>query len=60
VLQRMMRHRVRTPASRLRQITVEMIPGIDYGAGARYSIFEHSVAIAQWLRGAWSEIKVAG
>ncbi len=57
VLRRMMRHRLHTPSSRLRQITVEMIPGIDYGAGAKYSIFEHSVAIARWLRATWGEIK---
>jgi hypothetical protein len=60
VLRRMMRHRLRTPSSRLGQITVEMIPGIDYGAGATYSIFEHSVAIARWLRSTWDEIKAAG
>ncbi len=60
VLRRMMWHRRRHPGSRLRQITVEMIPGIDYGAGAKYSIFEHSIAVAQWLRRTWEEIKAAG
>ena len=60
VLRRMMRHRLRTPSSRLRQITVEMIPGIDYGAGAKYSIFDHSVAIARWLRATWGEVKAEG
>ena len=57
VLRRQMRHHARNPASRLRQITVEMIPGIDYGAGHKYSIFDHSVAVAKWLRQTWAEIK---
>ena len=57
VLRRQMRHHASTPASRLRQITVEMIPGIDYGAGHTYSIFEHSVAVAKWLRQTWTEIE---
>ncbi len=60
VLRRMMRHRVANPASRLRQITVEMIPAVDYGAGAKYSIFDNAVAIAQWLRQSWHEIKATG
>ena len=46
-------HHASDPNSRLGQVTVEMIPGIDYGAGARYSIFDHSVAVARWLRSAW-------
>ncbi len=46
VLRRLLAH----PGSRPRQITVEMIPGIDYGAGAKYSIFEHSIAVADWIR----------
>ena len=27
----------------------------DYGGGAKYSIFEHSVACAQWIRDEWSK-----
>jgi hypothetical protein len=57
VLRRLMRHHATDPASRLEQITVEMIPGIDYGAGHRYSIFDHSVAVAGWLRRTWNDIK---
>lgn len=56
VLRRMMRHKVAHPESRLTHVTVEMIPGIDYGAGAKYSIFENAVAIAAWLRQTWKEI----
>jgi hypothetical protein len=55
VLRRLFAHHAANPASPLGQVTVEMIPGIDYGAGAKYSIFEHSVAVAQWLRAAWRE-----
>ena len=28
----------------------------DYGGGAKYSIFENSLACAQWLREAWNTI----
>ncbi len=34
-------------------VTTEFIPFPDYGGGAGYSIFEHSVACARWLREAW-------
>jgi hypothetical protein len=50
VLRRLFMHHANYPGSPLGQVTVEMIPGIDYGAGCGYSIFEHSVAVAQWLR----------
>ena len=53
VVRQMFAHHARDPNSRLEQVTVEMIPGIDYGFGQRYSIFEHSVAVAKWLREAW-------
>jgi hypothetical protein len=35
------------------QISTEIIPFPDYGAGARYSLFEDSVACARWLRNSW-------
>jgi hypothetical protein len=59
VARRLMRHHATDDASRLGQITVEMIPGIDYGAGAKYSIFDHSVALAQWLRQTWRDTLAA-
>ena len=58
VLRRLIRHHARDAGSRLGQITTEFIPGIDYGAGAKYSIFENSIACARWLRDTWS--KAAG
>lgn len=53
VVRQMFAHHARDPNSRLEQVTVEMIPGIDYGFGHRYSIFEHSVEVAKWLKEAW-------
>lgn len=43
------------PDSPLGQVTVEMIPGVDYGAGSKYSNFQHAVALANWLRVEWEE-----
>ena len=53
VVRQLFAHHAADPESRLEQVTVEMIPGIDYGAGAKYSIFDHSVAVAEWLRAEW-------
>ena len=53
VVRQMFAHHARDPNSRLEQVTVEMIPGVDYGFGHRYSIFEHSVEVAKWLKQAW-------
>jgi hypothetical protein len=41
------------PESRLGQISTELLPGIDYGAGATYSLFDDAVACAQWIREQW-------
>jgi len=57
VVRQMFVHHASNPASRLEQVTVEMIPGIDYGAGHRYSIFDHSVEVAKWLRAEWQRAK---
>jgi hypothetical protein len=45
--------------SALTTISTEMIPAADYGEGGKYSIFEHSVACARWLRQAWAEAQAA-
>jgi hypothetical protein len=57
VLRQLFAHHAADPASPLGQVTVEMIPGIDYGAGAGYSIFDHSVAVAGWLRDEWRKVQ---
>lgn len=59
VVRQMFAHHARDPNSRLQQVTVEMIPGIDYGFGHRYSIFEHSIEVAKWLKQAWAAAKAA-
>jgi hypothetical protein len=56
VLRHLFAHHASDPASPLGQVTLEMIPGIDYGAGHRYSIFDHNVACAKWLRCEWQRI----
>ena len=53
VIRQLMAYHRRTPDSPLGQISTEFIPFPDYGAGAKYSIFEHSVACAKWLRETW-------
>lgn len=37
-------------------ISTEFIPFTDYGGGARYSQFEHSIACARWIRAEWNSI----
>lgn len=46
-------HHARHGQGRTLRISTEYIPGIDYGAGHRYSMFEHNVACAHWLRQEW-------
>lgn len=55
VMRELLRHHARDPASRLRHISTEIIPFPDYGGGARYSLFDDSVALAQWLRATWDD-----
>ncbi len=59
VVRQLLRYHARTN-SPLGQISTEFIPGPDYGAGHGYSIFEHSVACARWLRTTWDEIQAEG
>jgi hypothetical protein len=37
-------------------ISTEILPFADYGAGARYSLFEDSIACARWLRTTWQAL----
>lgn len=55
VLRRLLKFHARRADSCLGQISTEFIPGVDYGAGAKYSIFAHSIACATWLRETWAE-----
>jgi hypothetical protein len=59
VVRKMLRFHRSRAESRLRYLTTEIIDLPDYGAGARYSLFEQSVAIAQWIRATWADIDAA-
>lgn len=44
------------PSTEPATISTELIPFADYGGGAKYSLSEHSVDCAEWLRSTWSSI----
>lgn len=48
-------HHAADAKSPLAMVSCEFIPGIDYGAGHGYSIFEHNVACARWMRAEWAK-----
>ena len=54
VLRRLLRFHAANPNSRLKTISTELIPWPDYGGGAKYSLFEHSIAVANWIRTEWA------
>jgi hypothetical protein len=56
-IRKVLRHHLSGAPSPLRFITTEMINLPDYGEGARYSLFEHNVACARWIRETWTEMK---
>ena len=55
VVRQLMRRHATDPTDPLGQISTEFIPGFDYGEGCRYSLFEQSIACAEWLRATWRE-----
>jgi hypothetical protein len=57
VMRQLLRHHAADPASPLQMISTEIIPPPDYGGGARYSLFEDSIALAHWLRAEWAAAK---
>lgn len=58
VVRRVLRHHLNNPKqSRLRWITTDMIDMADYGGGVDYSLIEQNIAIAQWIRATWAELK---
>jgi len=57
VVLELLRHHASNPASRLGQISVEIIPGVDYGAGTKYSLFNDSIACANWIRQSWESMR---
>src|SRR5258706_2483737 len=59
VVRQLLRHHATSADSRLATISTEFIPYPDYGGGAKYSIFEHSIACASWLREEWAKAQAA-
>ena len=59
VVRHLLAHHAAYDDSPLGQISTEFIPGPDYGMGNKYSIFEHSVACAKWIKGLWAETLAA-
>jgi hypothetical protein len=55
VVRQLLRHHARSPDSKLATLSTEFIPFPDYGGGAKYSLFEHSVACATWIREEWAK-----
>ncbi|MGE0734115.1 MAG: sugar phosphate isomerase/epimerase family protein [Alphaproteobacteria bacterium] len=52
-----LRYHLTHPDSPLRYMTTEMINLVDYGLGAKYSLFEQNVACARWIRATWAQMK---
>jgi hypothetical protein len=57
VIRKLLAYHASNEDSPLGQISTEFIPFADYGAGSTYSIFDHSVACAQWMRDEWNKLK---
>jgi hypothetical protein len=55
VVRHLLAHHAAHDDSPLGQISTEFIPGPDYGMGNKYSIFEHSVACARWIKETWRQ-----
>lgn len=56
VMRKVLRDIRDNPGSRIRFLTTEIIDLPDYGDGAKYSLFEHNVAMAQWIRQTWKDM----
>ncbi len=60
VVRSLLAYHAKQENSPLEQIATEMIAPPDYGMGAKYNNFEHSKAVAQWIRATWREIQTSG
>lgn len=56
VVRDLMRFHAANEASPLGQISTEFIFNTDYGENGRYSLFEQSIACAEWMRETWATI----
>jgi hypothetical protein len=57
-MRRILHYHLMNRGSPLRFVTTEMIDLPDYGENARYSIFDHNVACAHWIRDCWKQMTV--
>ena len=57
VVRQFLRHHATDTEHAVATISTEFIPFTDYGGGARYSLFDHSVACARWIREEWDKIR---
>ena len=57
VVRQLLRYHANNEDSKLGQISTEFIPGPDYGRGHDYSLFDHAVACARWIKTTWKSIK---
>ncbi len=56
-IRKVMRYHLTHPESPLQYMNTEMISILDYGENAGYSIFEHNIAVAKWIRATWAHFK---
>lgn len=56
VVRQLLAHHAAHADSALGQISMEIIPATDYGAGAGYSLFDHNIACAKWMRALWADV----
>ncbi|WP_449434614.1 hypothetical protein [Pseudomonas putida] len=54
-IRKVLRYHISHPDSPLEYITTEMINLPDYGAGAKYDLFQQNVEAAKFIRRAWQE-----
>lgn len=57
VVRQFLRHHATDTEHAVATISTEFIPFTDYGGGARYSLFDHSVACARWIREEWDKVR---
>ena len=57
VVRHLLAYHAKNDDSPLLQLSTEFIPNTDYGEGSSYSIFENSVACAEWSRAEWDALQ---
>jgi len=59
VVRQLLAHHAARADSALGQISMEIIPATDYGAGSTYSLLANNIACAQWIRSEWATLQSA-